>query len=62
MPAVSDILAFARTQSKTDSNGLTNANQLFAEIQVKEKALVADYGGRSKDDVDIIRMKKINYI
>lgn len=27
--AVSDILAFARTQSKTDSNGLTNANGLI---------------------------------
>ena len=29
MPAVSDILSFARTQSKTDSNGLTNANGLI---------------------------------
>lgn len=28
MPAVSDILAFARIQSKTDSNGLTDANGL----------------------------------
>src|SRR3990167_4169136 len=29
MPAVSDILSFARTQSKTDSNGLTNATGLI---------------------------------
>ena len=29
MPAVSDILSFARTQAKTDSNGLTNANGLI---------------------------------
>lgn len=29
MPAVSDILSFARTQSKTDSNGLTNTNGLI---------------------------------
>ena len=29
MPAVSDILAFSRTQAKTDSNGLTNANGLI---------------------------------
>src|SRR3990167_6421486 len=29
MAAVSDILTFARTQSKTDSNGLTNANGLI---------------------------------
>lgn len=29
MPAVSDILSFSRTQSKTDSNGLTNANGII---------------------------------
>ena len=29
MAAVSDILTFARTQAKTDSNGLTNANGLI---------------------------------
>lgn len=29
MAAVSDILSFARTQAKTDSNGLTNANGLI---------------------------------
>ena len=29
MPAVSDILSFARTQAKTDSNGLTNATGLI---------------------------------
>ena len=29
MPAVSDLLSFARTQAKTDSNGLTNANGLI---------------------------------
>ena len=29
MPVVSDILSFARTQAKTDSNGLTNASGLI---------------------------------
>lgn len=29
MPALSDILSFSRTQAKTDSNGLTNANGLI---------------------------------
>ena len=32
------------------ANGLPNANQLFAEIQRKEEALVSDYEMRSKDE------------
>ncbi len=44
------------------ANGQTTANNFLAEINRKEDALKKDYSARSRDDRQIMTMKKINYI
>lgn len=57
-----DLIALWASFDYAIANGLSNANQIFAEIDRKEKALKSDYIGRNKDDVSVMRMKKITYI
>jgi hypothetical protein len=43
------------------AHGLTNANQIFVEIDRKEKSLIAEYSRRDKDDLSQITIRRIRH-
>lgn len=57
-----DLIPLWASYDYSMANSLQSANQLFIEIQRKEKELVDFYGRRSRDEKNIMTLKKITYI